>query len=273
MTATTRALDETSGRMKRETPKARRDAPEEQDALQRAHGAEEHRPGEADEAEGRDAGAVVPTPADCQPEKKWCQLRRPRRQRSQLAHQRQRPEEQLAGPDGDDHQGDHHRHGALATGAERGGADFAPEAVPPGAASQVVELVEVGVLAEGQPTLPVNTATCPPLVLARRSLTRAATALAASRPWWERRLRYRDSRALPCSCNRRTSESGNRRCSASWLRSERDSPRRRAFHRHAPGHGADPVRGHGPTGPRRPRRAPGAPPGAAPGRGGTGCST
>ena len=53
--------------------------------------------------------------------------------------------------------GHHHGHGALATGAQEGPADLAPEAVTARAMAQVVELVEVGVLAEAEPTLPVST--------------------------------------------------------------------------------------------------------------------
>ncbi len=76
---------------------------------------------------------------------------RPRRERRQLPHERQRPEEELAGAEGDDEERDHHRHGALSSRAQRRRPDPAPEAVTPRSPAQVVELVEVSVLAEGRP--------------------------------------------------------------------------------------------------------------------------
>ena len=61
--------------MRRERPQApERDAAQQQDLLRQAHGPEEDRARHAHDPEGRRGGAVVPTPAGCHPEKKWCQL-------------------------------------------------------------------------------------------------------------------------------------------------------------------------------------------------------
>ena len=59
----------------------------------------------------------------------------------------------------------------------------AAEAVPSRATPQVVELVEVGVLAEGQPHAAGELGHLVALGLSSRG-SRAAAALAASRPWW-----------------------------------------------------------------------------------------
>ena len=84
---------------------------------------------------------------------------------------------------------------------------------PAGTPAQVVELVEVGVLAEGRPDAAGEDRHLGAARRAARGRSReAATALAAASPWWVRRLRYCDSRALPRTCSRRTSASGNRRC-------------------------------------------------------------
>ena len=75
----------------------------------------------------------------------------PRGQGRQLTDQGQGPEEELAGPQHDHERRHQDGHGALASGAERSGPHPTTEAVAPGAATQVVQVVEVGVLAEGQP--------------------------------------------------------------------------------------------------------------------------
>ena len=98
-----------------------------------------------------DAGAVVPTPADCQPEKKWCQLVDHDGSGASWPTRGRVPKNRSRVPDGDDQQRDDDGHGALAPRAERGRTDPAAEAVPAGTPAQVVELVEVGVLAEGRP--------------------------------------------------------------------------------------------------------------------------
>ena len=72
---------------------------------------------------------------------------------------------------------------------ERGRPHPAAEAVAPGAPAQVVELVEVGVLAEGRPDAPGQDRHLGPLAPRSGRSREPATALAASRPWWERRLR------------------------------------------------------------------------------------
>ncbi len=57
-------------------------------------------------------------------------------------------------PDRDDDERNDQRHRTLASGAQWCRADPAPEAVPPGAPTQVVQLVEVGILAEGRTDAP-----------------------------------------------------------------------------------------------------------------------
>ena len=78
----------------------------------------------------------------------------PGRERRELPDQRQRSEEEIAGAKGDDEQGDDQRHGALPPGAQRRRPDPPAETVPAGAPAQVVELVEVRVLAESRAHAP-----------------------------------------------------------------------------------------------------------------------
>ena len=93
---------------------------------------------------------MVPTPAGCHPEKKWCQLADQSEQGRQLAHGGQGSEEEPPGAD-HHHEGGHdHGHGALAARAQERTADLATEAVTPRAVTEIVEVVEVGVLAEGR---------------------------------------------------------------------------------------------------------------------------
>src|SRR5580700_10431923 len=120
MTAMTRARGETSGRTKRETPHAPSGMqPSSRTRCSVPMAPKSTVPVIPTMPNAGEAGAVVPTPADCQPEKK----------RGQLADQGQRPEEEVAGPQRDHEQRDHHGHDALASGAERRRADLAAEAV------------------------------------------------------------------------------------------------------------------------------------------------
>ncbi len=74
MTATTRARGPTRGRMKRDTPQA----PTGMQPSSRTRCSVPMAPNSTvpvipTNPKSGDAGAVVPTPACCQPEKKWCQ--------------------------------------------------------------------------------------------------------------------------------------------------------------------------------------------------------
>ena len=118
--------------------------------LRRAHGAEQERADDRHDAErgrgGRGGAHAGRLPAGEQ----VVPGRRPGGQRGQLPDRGQGAEEELAGPEGDDGEGqDDHEH-ALAPGAERRRADPPAEAVTAGAMAEVVEVVEVRVLAEGQ---------------------------------------------------------------------------------------------------------------------------
>ena len=151
MTATTRARGPTRGRMKRDTPQiAHRNAAEQQYPLQCAHGAEQHGAGDPHETEerrcrgGRAHTGLLPTRKEVVPRPG------PRGQRRQLADQGQCPEQELAGAQHDDERRHQDGQGALTSGAERSRAHPAAEPVAPGATAQVVQVVEVGVLAEGQ---------------------------------------------------------------------------------------------------------------------------
>ena len=192
MTATTRARGETSGRMKRETPqRAERDAAEEQDPLQRPHGAEEHGAGDADEAEGgrgrrgRAHAGRLPAREEVVP------ARRPRRQRGQLADEGQRPEEEVAGPERDDEQRDRprpRRAGArCSAGDER---TLRPKRSRPArrprssSSSKSASSLKAEPDAAGEDRHLGRS-----LVRGSERSREAATALAASRPWWERRLK------------------------------------------------------------------------------------
>ena len=151
MTATTRARGDTSGRMQtRDAPGAERDAPEEQDPLQGPHGAEEHRAGEADQAEGGRGRRGRAHPGRLPAREEVVPAGRPRRERRQLPDEGQRPEEELTGADGDDDERDDQATARWRPVLSGDRPHPAPEAVPPGAPAQVVELVEVGVLAEGR---------------------------------------------------------------------------------------------------------------------------
>ena len=75
MTAITRARGETRGRMKRETPHAPRGMQASSRTLCAVPMAPKRTvPVMPATPNAGEAGAVVPTPADCHPEKKWCQL-------------------------------------------------------------------------------------------------------------------------------------------------------------------------------------------------------
>ena len=98
-----------------------------------------------------DAGAVVPTPTCCQPEKKWCQAPDHEGSGASWPTRGSVPKKSSRVPS------------AMTSAATRtasarwrpvpSGADAHPaaEAVPTRATAKVVQLVEVGVLAEGQP--------------------------------------------------------------------------------------------------------------------------
>ena len=235
MTAMTRARDETSGRMKRETPHA----PSGTQARSRIRCSVPMAPKSTvpvmpTKPKAGDAGAVVPTPADCQPEKKWCQLvdhdgsgaswptrGRVPKKRSRVptamtsramttATTRWRP---------------------VLSGAER---TRRPKRSRPARRPRSSSSSKSVSSLKAAPTLPVRSATSARSSCRPGCSLEAATALAAVSPWWVRRLRYCDSRALPRTCSRRTSASGKRRCWASSPRSSESSARRWAFQRHAP---------------------------------------
>ena len=138
----------------RDAPGAERDAPQEQDPLQGPHGTEEHGPREAHQSEGRRGGGGGAHPGRLPAREEVVPARRPRRERGELPHQWQRPEEEIPRPHGDDEECDDQRHRALAAGGQRRCADPPAETVPSGAATQVVEVVEVRILAEGRAHAP-----------------------------------------------------------------------------------------------------------------------
>ena len=75
MTATTRARGDSSGRMKRDTPQAPSGMqPRSRTRCSVPMAPKSTVPVRPTSPKAGEAGAVVPTPADCQPEKKWCQL-------------------------------------------------------------------------------------------------------------------------------------------------------------------------------------------------------
>ena len=75
MTATTRARGETSGRRQRDTPQAPRGMhPRSRTRCNVPMAPKRTVPVRPIRPKAGEAGAVVPTPDDCQPEKKWCQL-------------------------------------------------------------------------------------------------------------------------------------------------------------------------------------------------------
>src|ERR1700728_1745910 len=75
MTAMTRARGDTRGRMQRETPQAPRGMqPRSRTRCNVPMAPKSTVPVIPTNPKAGDAGAVVPTPVDCQPEKKWCQL-------------------------------------------------------------------------------------------------------------------------------------------------------------------------------------------------------
>ena len=98
-----------------------------------------------------EAGAVVPTPACCQPEKKWCQAPDHEGSGANWPTRGSVPKNSSRVPSTMTSAADQDGQGALASGAERGRSHPTAEAVPPRAATEVVQLVEVRVLAEGQP--------------------------------------------------------------------------------------------------------------------------
>ncbi len=192
MMVTTRARGDTSGRMKRETPQAPSGMqPRSRTRCNVPMAPKSTVPPMPTSPKAGEAGAVVPTPTDCQPEKKWCQLvdhdgsgaswptrgRVPKKSsRVPITTTRSAMTRATA------------RWRPVPSGAR---ADPAAEAVPPGPPAQVVELVEVGVLAEGRPDAPGQDGHRghPLALLSCSGRSRvAATALAASRPWWESRL-------------------------------------------------------------------------------------
>ena len=235
MTAMTRARGETSGRMNRETPQA----PSGMQARRRIRCSVPMAPKSTVPVmpampNAGDAGAVVPTPADCQPEKKWCQLvdhdgsgaswptsGRVPKNRSRVptaitssatttATARCRP---------------------VLRGAER---TRRPKRSRPARRPRSSSSSKSVSSLKADPTLPVSTATSARSPCRSGRSLDPATALAAVSPWCVSRLTYCDRRALPRTCSRRTSASGKRRCWASSPRSTESSVSRRAFQRHAP---------------------------------------
>ena len=95
-----------------------RDAAQEKDLLHQPHGAEEDGSGDTDDPESRGGRSSGADTGRLPPGEEVVPTRRPARQRCQLTHQRERPEEELPGADHDDQCRHHHRHDALAAGAE-----------------------------------------------------------------------------------------------------------------------------------------------------------
>ena len=96
-----------------------------------------------------EAGAVVPTPADCQPEKKWCQLVDHDGSGASCPTSGRVPKNSSRVPtaittNADDHGDTRWRPVLSGAGGSGGRSGRAPRG------AQVVELVEVGVLAEGR---------------------------------------------------------------------------------------------------------------------------
>ncbi len=218
----------------RDPPGPEGDAAEEEDPLQRPHGAEEHGAGDPDDAEcgrGRSRGAH---PGRLPARDEVVPARGPRRERGQLADEGEGPEEQIAGPDGDHHQRDDHGKRPLAPGAERVGPHPAPEAVSPRSPAQVVELVEVRVLAEGRPDAPGEERDLGPLAPALRPLTRAGRRVGRG----ETLVREAAEVARqPCAAPHLETPHlgvGEQAVFGQLIRKREISPRRRAFHRHAP---------------------------------------
>ena len=151
MTATTRARGDTSGRMKRETPHAPRGMqPSSRTRCRVPMAPKSTVPVIPTMPNAGEAGAVVPTPADCQPEKKWCQLVVHDGSGANWPTSGRVPKKSSRVPNATTTSAITMATDALASRAQRRGADLAAEPVSARPPAQVVELVEVGVLAEGR---------------------------------------------------------------------------------------------------------------------------
>src|ERR1700722_7335116 len=138
----------------RDAPGAERDAPQEQDPLQGPHGAEEDGAAEADQPESGRGGRGGAHTGRLPAREEVVPAGRPGREGGELPDERQRAEEEIAGPDSDDQERDDDGHRALTPGGQGRRPDPAAETVPSRAPAQVVEVVEVRVLAEGRAPAP-----------------------------------------------------------------------------------------------------------------------
>ena len=235
MTATTRARGDTSGFRQRDTPQAPSGMqPSRRTRCNVPMAPKNTVPVRPASPNAGEAGAVVPTPDDCQPEKKWCQLVDhdgsgascptsgnvpKKRSRVPMAMTTRATTSASA------------RCRPVLSGADR---TRRPKRSRPARRPRSSRSSKSASSLKANPTLPVRTATSAVCSFSPSGRSRTATALAASKPWCERRLKYADRRALPRTCSRRTSASGKRRCSASSPRSTDNSVRRRKFQRQAP---------------------------------------
>ncbi len=235
MTATTRARCDTSGFRQRDTPQAPRGMqPRMRTRCSVPMAPNKRVPVRPTSPKAGEAGAVVPTPDDCQPEKKWCQLVDHDGNGASCPTSGKVPKKRSRVPMAMTTR-------AMTSASARcrpvlSGADRTrrPKRSRPARRPRSSSSSKSASSLKADPTLPVRTATSAAWPFPSSGRSRTTTALAASRPWWERRLKYAERRALPRTCSRRTSASGKRRCSASSPRNIDNSVRRRKFHRQAP---------------------------------------
>ena len=190
MTAMTRARADSRGRVNRHTPQAPAGMhPRSRTRCSVPMAPKSTVPVMPTSPKAGEAGAVVPTPADCQPEKKWCQLvdhdgsgascptrgRVPKkRSRVPMAMTRSAMTTATA------------RWRPVLSGADR---TRRPKRSRPARRPRSSSSSKSASSLKADPTLPVRTATWPVRSVSRSDLSRVAvTALAASRPWWVSRL-------------------------------------------------------------------------------------
>src|ERR1700722_12123912 len=114
MAATTRARGDTSGRMKRESPQAPTGRqPSRSTFCTRPIDPRRTVPAMPTIPNAGVAGAVVPTPAGCHPEKKWCQSADHPKMGASCPTVREGTKEEVPGTDDEHEKRDCHRQGSL----------------------------------------------------------------------------------------------------------------------------------------------------------------
>ena len=183
MAPTTLARGDTSGRMNRESPQAPRGRhPRRRTFWTRPIEPRRTVPATPTIPKAGLAGAVVPTPAACHPEKKWCQLADHPRSGASCPTIGREPKKSSRVPKATTIAATSPASARWRPVLRNDGAHLVPEPIATRTVAQIVQLVEVGVLAEGKADAPGQDGPLRTPAAAWPAPPRGTTALAASNP-------------------------------------------------------------------------------------------